>query len=89
MRRRIAPSPEPPAIDRARVHELILQLVAARDRGEVMHQHPALNELGDLCGIMAYYRFGLDEPRTPEELREFEEAILTHAPIRQTHGGAT
>ena len=81
MKPREGLTPEPTPVHRAKVHELICQLVAARDRGEVMHQHPLRYELEGICGVMAGDRFAYDEPRTPEELREFEEAILTYGPV--------
>lgn len=57
MKRLSKPTPEPPPIDRARVGALLRQANAARERGRLTPRHPALTELGELCGVLAEYIF--------------------------------
>ena len=83
MRRREDPAPAgPPPVDRAKVRALLETAAADRNRGVTMHQHPALMELGDLCGIMAYYAFALEPDNRPlgkADLDELEERIVTNS----------
>ena len=82
MKRREDPAPETPPVDRARVRALLETAAADRNGGMTMHQHPALIELGDLCGIMAYYAFAFlpaDHPLGKADLDELEERIVRHS----------
>jgi len=79
MKRRDQPAPEPAPVDRAKVRALLETAAADRNRGISMHQHPALIELGDLAGIMAYYAFAFlpaDHPLGKADLDELEERIM-------------
>ena len=78
MKPRDEPITDPPPIDRAKVHALLDTAAADRDRGETMHQHPALMELSDLAGVMAYYaaQYALDGR---EDLDALADHIVRHA----------
>ena len=79
MRRKEQATPEPLPVDGARIRQLIAQAAADRDAGVVMHHHPALEELGELCGILTYYRFQLEDPRTPAALEDFARQAIENA----------
>lgn len=83
MRRRQKSEPEPLALDAGRVRELLEEAAAARNTGKSTYRHPALAELGKLCGVMAEYAFAFlpqDVAISPTDLDELEERILRLAP---------
>jgi hypothetical protein len=58
VRRREQPEPEAlPPVDRAEVLRLLCEANALRESGVNLHHHPALEALGELCGVMAVYVF--------------------------------
>jgi hypothetical protein len=76
------PVPEPEPVDRAKVRALLETAAADRNGGITMHQHPALIELGDLCGLMAYYAFAFlpdYRPLVKADLDELEERIVLNS----------
>ena len=80
MKPREQPPPEPPPVDRAKVRALLGEANAARERGEIMHHHPTLLALEDVCdSIVAYYVFAFtsDDYRfSNEELDDLAERLV-------------
>ena len=83
MRHREQPEPDPPPVDRSRVRALLGEANAARERGEVMHQHPTLLALEDVCNsIAAYYvfmRYPDNYKLTDAELDELADGLVRRA----------
>jgi len=81
MRRRERPEPAgPPPPDRAKVAYLLNRANAARERGEIMHQHPTLLALEKVCDSIAAYhvfiRYPDDYKLTAAELAELVDGLV-------------
>jgi hypothetical protein len=79
MRRREEPTTESPPIDVARVREIVGEAVAAKLRGENMHEHPYFHDLNALVGscMAGYYVQGmLSHPDGPQTDGEFMVAHI-------------
>lgn len=83
MKRREDPAPETPPVDRAKVRALLGEANAARERGEIMHHHPTLLALEDVCdSIVAYYVFAFasDDYRfSAAELDDLADELVRRA----------
>ena len=56
-RHKQTPETPPPPVDRAEVRRLLGLANADREAGAKMLHHPALERLGELCGVLAVYCF--------------------------------
>ena len=80
MRRRERPAPAgPPPPSRAKVAYLLARANAAREGGEIMHQHPTLLALEHVCGVRGYHAFAFtsDDYRfSTAELADLAERLV-------------
>ena len=82
MKRRDQPPPEPPPVDRAKVHALVAELHAAKRRGESIHATPPIYALDDLvgsCMAACYVVYSLSTDAPPPSVAHMADHIMTHA----------
>ena len=83
MKRRDQPPPEPPPVDRAKVHALVAELHAAKRRGESIHATPPIYALDDLVGSCmagAFVAYTLSTDAPPPSVGSMVAHIMRHAP---------
>ena len=80
MKRREDPAPAgPPPPSRAKVSYILHRANAARERGEIMHQHPTLLALEHVCGVRGYHVFAFtpdDYKLTNADLEEMVDGLV-------------